>query len=83
MIGKRVDKAFIDYAPGDYGKDDKGNWVCSTPNGLLGTLTLHNVVEHPDGTISVTPSILVTVREHGQDKLVYYGYLTKGVWSDC
>ena len=51
-------------------------WYCTTPNGHVGCLASHNVTEHEDGTITVSPSILVT---HGSDE-VWHGYLERGVW---
>lgn len=63
--------------PGDYWFDDRDNkWKCLTPNGLWGNLGGHEVVEHDDGTISVTPSILVTHHSDGE----WHGYLECGVW---
>lgn len=44
---------------GSYGKDSHGVWCVMTPNGRYGSLAKHDVVEHEDGTISVSPSILV------------------------
>ena len=65
------------YQPGDYWPDENG-WHCCTPNGLVGVLTRHAVVEHEDGTITVSPSILTT-----NGTLTYHGYLERGVWRDC
>jgi len=56
-------------------------WFISVPKDgkeFLGNLGNHTVVEHEDGTISVTPSILITSHE-GQA----HGYITRGVWEDC
>lgn len=73
-----------DWQPGDYSKMPYG-WICCTPNGEIGTLRNHTVVEHEDGTITVSPSILI----HGHDFLDgeekktspgWHGYLEKGVW---
>ena len=76
MKGRRVhiDKEFV-LEPGDYGIRN-GIWYCKTPNGFIGNLNQHNVVEHKDGTITVTPSILVS----DDQKELWHGYLTKGVW---
>ena len=65
--------------PGAYGKMN-GEWFATTPNGLRGGLAKHNVVEHEDGTISVTPSILC---EGGTHWGKWHGYLTRGVWREC
>lgn len=71
-----------EYAPGDYGRF-RDMWFCSTPNGHLGNLSGHDVVEHEDGTITVSPSILVTERdtEKRADVELWHGFLKAGVWS--
>ena len=62
-----------------YWKDD-GHWMINfpEPDDLLGNLSNHTVEEHGDGTITVTPSILVQ-----NSSRQVHGYLTKGVWSKC
>lgn len=85
MIGCRK-LAIAALEPGDYGKDQtSGIWYCRTPNGHLGNLAQHDVVEHADGTITVSPSILVTMRdtEKRQDVELWHGYLERGVWRSC
>lgn len=54
-------------------------WVFKTPNGILASLNpnIHKIVKHPDRTVTVTPSILVT--QYGG----WHGYLTEGVWITC
>lgn len=77
--------------PGEYGKDEEGLWYCCAPtavdadgfgfHGALGDgsgVRGHNVVEHEDGTITVSPSILIT-RHDGR----WHGYLERGVWREC
>lgn len=64
--------------PGEYGLIN-GHWYGCTPNGLLANLSRHTVTEHEDGTISVSPSILV---EGGQTN-AWHGYLEHGVWREC
>lgn len=80
--GKRVnaDANKYDYGmePGDYGQDADGIWHCITPNGLVGTLSNHSVQEHEDGTITVSPSILVWNKEER-----YHGFLERGIWREC
>lgn len=44
---------------GTYFKDSRGEWCVITPNGRLGSIAKHTVVEHEDRTITVSPSILV------------------------
>lgn len=69
--------------PGEYAKHPEvGNWYAMTPNGHLGNLGGHDVTEHDDGTITVSPSILVTTRdtELRRDVESWHGYLERGVW---
>jgi len=65
--------------PGGYRRDERGVWVICCPNGLHGSLANHTVNEHVDGTITVSPSILVTAHD-GQS---YHGCLERGVWREC
>lgn len=48
---------------GSYWKETEGisagTWSIVTPNGRHGSIAKHTVVEHEDGTITVSPSILV------------------------
>jgi hypothetical protein len=68
---------YLALEPGDYGKLDN-SWHAMTPSGLRANLANHEVVEHENGTISVTPSILV---DNGRS--TWHGHLTKGVWQEC
>ncbi|HEX3747569.1 MAG TPA: hypothetical protein VHW09_26725 [Bryobacteraceae bacterium] len=84
-----VDWPFPALKPGEYGKDEDGLWYCIPPvescgeggqrHGVLGNLGNHKVIEHEDGTISVSPSILVS---NGQG-WSWHGYLERGVWRQC
>lgn len=68
--------------PGAYGSPDDKSWLCTTPNGLFGNLSKHTITEHEDGTITVSPSILVTSgRDIGQPR--WHGFLERGVWREC
>lgn len=82
MTGQRLRDGFDDGIPpkGSYYKDERGVWMCVTPNGRLGSLANHEVVEHEDGTITVSPSILVSEPPHRPSR---HGYLEKGVWREC
>ena len=60
---------------GDYGQQ-QGIWYCMTPTGLLGNLDNHSVTEHEDGTITVSPSILI----HGGEAGEWHGFLEAGKW---
>ena len=77
--------------PGDYGKDTDGIWHCCAPrdtgdwftnfHGCLGDgsgVKGHKVVEHEDGSITVSPSILIN-RYDGS----WHGFLECGVWREC
>lgn len=64
--------------PGDY-TFWKGAWYAMPPNtDLHANLAKHEVTLHDDGTITVSPSILVS--DH---KSTWHGYLEKGVWREC
>ena len=89
MIGRRrrydpLDQGGVStiakFSSGDYGRapdDGLGNhWYACTPNGHLANLSRHEVTEHADGTITVSPSILVSDGEGP----VWHGYLERGVW---
>ena len=63
--------------PGQYGMDSDGMWWAFVPEAgcPVGALSDHTVVEHEDGTITVSPSILWPGKWHG--------YLDRGVWREC
>lgn len=62
---------------GDYWKDTSaGTWYGRCPSGELANLAGHTITEHLDGTITVTPSILV------QGEKTWHGYLNHGVWQE-
>lgn len=62
---------------GSYCKaESSGVWYARPPGfDGLANLSKHRVVENPDGTITVTPSILVT-NHTGR----WHGFLTNGLW---
>lgn len=60
--------------------DGKRSFYCVTPNGHGGNLAAHDVTEHEDGTITVSPSILVSNPQQGE---LFHGYLEGGVWRAC
>jgi hypothetical protein len=66
MNGTRVTKQLHLLEPGEYMQGPGGDWFCCTPNGQLGNLGAHHVEEHHDGSITVSPSILVTGGSSGQ-----------------
>jgi len=84
MQGRRLpDDSWI-LAPGDYVKVD-GVWHLRAPLNMsgksyVGTLSTHTVVEHEDGTITVSPSIL---QQWGDGEMIWHGFLEHGVWRSC
>lgn len=80
MQGTRKDcdaDGYLWLGPGEYGKDKRGAWMARAPRGHLGDLSNHDVTEHEDGTITVSPSIQITDGD-GQ----WHGYLERGVWRE-
>lgn len=69
---------------GQYGKNAAGEWFGCVPGSgdkfdlFHCNLSKHDVTEHPDGTITVSPSILVT-SHRGR----WHGYLRAGEWEQC
>ena len=60
---------------GDYGQESTGKWSVRPPGCHAGGIPDHEVEEHEDGTITVTPSILL---EDENGKTLWHGYLTRG-----
>ena len=82
MQGKRVyGKAPHLLQPGEYMvyEHDQNAIYGRTPNGLLCNLKSHTITEHPDGTITASPSILVS----GAPESSWHGYLERGIWRQC
>lgn len=83
------------FEPGDYGLvhglDGNVGWYCRAPwmhapgdygPRMQGNLANHDVVEHDDGTISVSPSILIeTWWGPGRKEYRWHGFLKNGVWE--
>ena len=66
---------------GEYGKCSNGTFYGCAPGDedMMCNLAGHKIIEHEDGTITVSPSILITTgRESGRKQ--WHGYLEKGVW---
>jgi hypothetical protein len=61
---------------GEYAKTPGGYYLARCPTGLCANLANHQVTENADGTITVSPSILVS---DGQGDS-WHGYLEKGIW---
>lgn len=84
MTGRRVDDKGTILEPGEYGKQN-GVWHCCAPRKtvddfpFVGNLSRHEVTEHEDGTITVSPSILINAGKAG----AWHGFLERGIWREC
>lgn len=60
--------------------DEEGKtvWYASTPSGMLAALRDHQVTEHEDGTVTVSPSIAC---QSPPDRK-WHGFLERGVWRE-
>lgn len=78
MQGKRHDRLDDSIPePGEYGRGSDGHWQVLPPDtDLIGSLSKHDVVEHEDGTITVSPSILI----RGHSGREWHGWLERGIW---
>jgi hypothetical protein len=82
--GRRLANAeefFNSTEPGTYlkatGPDGGVIWWIRDPNGNPGRLEDHTVTEHPDGTITVSPSIL------DPSPGGWHGFLERGKWRQA
>ncbi len=86
MQGKRIyDIADpIGLAPGEYMRFEE-RWFVRAPSGHIGDITNHKVTEHEDGTITVSPSILIKSSNDGGKTWQedWHGFLERGVWRNC
>lgn len=78
-VGCRVypdDEGNLYLSDGDYGFNPKSErWQVRPPGFNAGSIPHHSVVEHDDGTITVSPSIVLV---DGEDR--WHGFLERGVW---
>lgn len=89
-MGRRVyGKDSHELEPGDYGRSPTdGGWICAAPlprfeewpHTLGGNLRRHDVVEHGDGTITVSPSIEINRGNGDRSGRYYHGFLERGIW---
>ena len=82
MQGKRVypsEAGHLQLDAGDYGQDADGLWWVMTPSRYCGPLRDHDVAEHEDGTITVSPSIMTPPAI--RDDRAYHGWLVRGEWK--
>ena len=63
-----------------YWKGD-GAWWIYLPRAGVGCLSAHQVEEHKDGTITVSPSI--GLRNKPGHALARHGYLVRGQWQEA
>ena len=61
--------------------ENEANWYIYLPRCGAGSLARHQVVENPNGTITVSPSILTTGHDKGT-KTTRHGYLRNGIWEE-
>lgn len=92
MQGRRRDIADHEWTTAevwDYGKmthEHGWSWYCCVPGHnsigefMLGDLSKHDVTEHEDGTLTVSPSILIGGQ--GTSLPTWHGYLERGVWRE-
>jgi hypothetical protein len=88
MQGRRIESPFAANGgligewplPGDYYFYPEAGWCAVTPDGRQCGLRGHDVTEHGDGTITASPSILVS---GGEKSWSWHGYLERGVWREC
>lgn len=87
MQGRRIyadENGDLRLAEGDYGFSPKaGHWQIRPPGCHAGGIPNREVTEHEDGTITVSPSILLQEPD-GQGNLgtVWHGYLEHGDWRE-
>lgn len=64
--------------PASYWQAVNGVWYVHPARGFHGNLSKHDVTEHEDGTITVSPSILINSHEGS-----WHGFLERGVFREC
>lgn len=84
-VAKRIKGyADLDRSSICYWKLNTGTWALYLPGVGVGGLQKHEVTEHPDGTISVSPSIVMSGRGDGAGTPVTrHGFLNRGIWQEC
>lgn len=80
-VGKRVEgKEPHELLSGEYCRCWGSEWYGRSPDGTqVANLSGHQITEHEDGTITVSPSILI----RGGGEKDWHGWLKRGVWSLC
>lgn len=83
MKGRRIlgYGPLCDPEPGDYWfveRDGHRVLMVVAPNGLMGDCSRHDVTEHEDGTVTVSPSIFAQGGPGMANE--WHGWLERGVW---
>jgi len=87
-----VDSEWTTAKTWDYGKmthDTGWFWYCCVPDAdpanddgfMLGDLSNHQITEHEDGTLTVSPSILIGGQ--GSKHQAWHGFLEHGTWREA
>lgn len=79
-VRKDITEDHLMFEAGEYGKYGD-HWMGRPPNTIwsfVANLDAHEVTEHEDGTITVSPSILI---KH-YDGSTWHGYLERGIWRE-
>lgn len=67
-----------------YWKLSNGTWSLYLPGCGVGGLSKHEVIEHEDGTITVSPSVLMSGCGDGTGPYTTrHGFLVRGIWKEC
>jgi len=86
MKGRRIfadSKGILWLQEGDYGfNPNAGCWQARPPGCHAGSIPKHKVVEHEDGSITVSPSILLTDFDENGNEKKWHGYLERGDWRE-
>lgn len=64
----------------DYWPDQSELWLVYLPGAGIGNLSRHTVEEHEDGTITVSPSLVL---RGGENRGYRHGFLRRGEWHPC
>ena len=82
MKANRVEitKGIFQLNENEYGKGIDGTWYFYPPGAGIANLANHTVAEHEDGTITVSPSILITFADADGERCQWHGFLEKGIW---
>jgi hypothetical protein len=84
--GRRVypnERGELHLREGDYGLHPTSGWQCRPFGCHAGGIGEHRVIEHEDGTITVSPSILLHDFDDQGNPITWHGYLVQGIWSEA